>query len=77
MGCLTSMGHLRLYSLPSLRLLMDNDCGLNSSDYRYEFSYVILVSFLYAIALACLSKFIDISRQTTRADFVTIAKLTH
>jgi len=32
--CLTSIGSLRVYSLPSLRLIMDTDCGFSSSDYR-------------------------------------------
>jgi len=33
-GCLTSNGHVTIYSLPSLRVLLDVDCGISLADYR-------------------------------------------
>lgn len=34
MGCLTTEGYLKIYSFPTLRLLLDIECGLSLADYR-------------------------------------------
>ena len=33
-GCLTTEGYLKIYSFPTLRLLLDIECGLSLADYR-------------------------------------------